>query len=90
MRLLGKRHQLRMKSDNDYRARVCEKLKDRKTFLGKKHSEETKRKMRDSSKGKGIGKTNSQFGTRWINNGVTCKKIKTTEQLPIGWQLGRK
>jgi hypothetical protein len=60
------------------------------TFTGKKHSEESKRKMSESSKGKGTKEKNSQFGTRWITDGIENKKIKKDEQIPDGWKLGRK
>jgi hypothetical protein len=59
------------------------------TFEGKSHSEETKQKISKSSKGVGIGKSNSQFGTCWITNGVENKKIKKNEILPNEWILGR-
>ncbi len=60
------------------------------TFKGGKHTEETKEKMRESSKGKGVGSANSQFGTRWITDGSTVRKIKKNEDLPYGWTYGRK
>lgn len=61
-------------------------------WSGLNHSAETKKKMSLSSKGKGIGKSNSQFGTCWITNGVENKKIKKTELnnfIELGWKLGR-
>ncbi len=64
--------------------------KGRKTFLGKKHSEETKLKMKKS---KNVGKQNSQYGKCWIKNGyesfrIDKKQIK--EYLDKGYCLGRK
>jgi hypothetical protein len=62
-------------------------------FKGKIHSKETKAKMSESSKGIGIGKNNSQYGTCWITNGVKNKKIKKEEidiYLKTGWFKGRK
>lgn len=35
------------------------------------------------------GEANSQFGTMWINDGITAKKIKKTEDIPEGWEKGR-
>lgn len=35
------------------------------------------------------GKINSQYGTRWITDGVLNKKIKNTEKLELGWYYGR-
>ena len=63
------------------------------TFKNKKHSEETKKLMSESSKGNGVGETNSQYGTCWITKDGINKKIKKedleTYQLD-GWVKGRK
>lgn len=58
-------------------------------FLGKKHSEETKQKMR---KPKNIGSANSQFGTCWVTNGIPIKikKEQLDEYLLMGYRQGRK
>lgn len=56
-------------------------------WTGKKHSEETKQKLR---KPKNIGVNNSQYGTMWITNGVENKKIKKESEIPHGWYKGRK
>jgi hypothetical protein len=62
-------------------------------WKNKKHSEDTKEKMKELMKGKGIGNKNSQYGTCWITNGVVNKKIKK-EDLDIfiqeKWIKGRK
>ena len=61
-------------------------------WTGKKHSEETKKKMSEAKKGKGTGKVNSQFGTCWITNSIENKKIKKEElnsYLEKGWKKGR-
>jgi hypothetical protein len=42
-------------------------------WLGKKHTEETKHKMRKS---KNVGESNSQYGTCWITKDCVNKKIK--------------
>jgi hypothetical protein len=63
------------------------------TFRGKTHSEETKQKMSESSKGMGIGESNSQYGTCWITKDETNKKIKKEDldtYLNEGWVKGRK
>lgn len=60
---------------------------------GKKHSEETKKKMSESSKGMGVGETNSQYGTCWITKDGINKKIKKEELVSFvqkGWERGRK
>lgn len=63
--------------------------------LGIPHSEETKKKMSESSKGKGIGKTNSQYGTCWIYH-IELKENKKIKKEDLdlyslqGWIKGRK
>lgn len=59
------------------------------TFSGRKHSEETKQKMR---KPKNVGSANSQFGTCWVTNGtpVKIKKEQLDEYLIQGYRRGRK
>lgn len=60
------------------------------SMLGKKHTEETKQKMRKS---KNVKDKNSQYGTCWITNGQEDKKIKKTELdtwLRQGYTKGRK
>lgn len=61
----------------------------RGNFTGKKHSDDTKNKMRLSSLGKHDGEKNSQFGTMWITNGVINKKINKNDFVPNGWNKGR-
>lgn len=63
------------------------------TFTGKKHTEETKKKMSEAKKGKGTGKNNSQYGTMWITKDGINKKIKKEELntfISQGWEKGRK
>ena len=60
-----------------------------KTFKGKKHKEESKRKIGLSNSIKQKGEKNSQFGTCWITNGTENKKIKKGDTIPNGWRLGR-
>lgn len=59
-------------------------------WKGRKHSEETREKMR---KPKNIGNCNSQYGTCWITKNDTNKKIKKDDlntYIKDGWVLGRK
>tara|TARA_R110000868_G_scaffold76573_6_gene220185 strand:- start:13769 stop:14341 length:573 start_codon:yes stop_codon:yes gene_type:complete len=66
---------------------------DHKTFEGRSHTEKTKEKMGESMKGKGVGKSNSQYGTCWITRDGLNKKIKKgdlNDYLDMGWVKGRK
>ena len=56
---------------------------------GKKHSQETKRKIGNKNKINSKDINNSQYGTQWITNGVENRKILKTLSPPIGWKLGR-
>ena len=60
------------------------------SFLGKHHTEETKQKLR-GPRPNSTGSKNSQFGTMWICNDETfeSKKIKKTDEIPVGWRKGR-
>lgn len=60
------------------------------TFINKTHSEETKRKIGNANTLKQSGSSNSQFGTRWITNGLENKKINKTDSPSKGWEFGRK
>lgn len=59
------------------------------SFKNKKHSEKTKRLMSDKASQR-TGDKNSQYGTMWITNGFTNKKIKKTELIPENFEKGRK
>jgi len=62
-------------------------------FAGKQHTEESKQKISEASKGKGIGESNSQYGTCWITKDGSNKKIKKDDldiYLNKGWVKGRK
>lgn len=59
-------------------------------WLGKNHSEKTKKLLSKLKKNTGIGDKNSQFGTCWITNGKETKKIKKIDlYLYPEWELGR-
>jgi hypothetical protein len=58
-------------------------------FLGKKHTEETKKIIGLKSSVSQKGNKNSQYGTFWITNGVSSKKIKSDQDIPEGWFKGR-
>lgn len=52
---------------------------------------EAKKKRRDTFKeiNHQQGKRNSQYGTMWITNNLSNRKIKKDEQIPPGWKKGR-
>jgi hypothetical protein len=58
-------------------------------WTGKKHKEESKKKIGEANSVKQKGEANSQFGTRWITNGSENKKIKKEQPIPTGWKFGR-
>lgn len=60
-------------------------------WLSKTHSIETKAKMSEKAKLR-VGEKNSSFGSMWIMNIEThgSKKIKKTDEIPVGWVKGRK
>jgi len=74
-----------IKQDPSFLKRVASR-----SFLGKTHKEESKRKIgvKNSEHQKGIG--NSQYGTCWITNGIKNAKVKKDAPIPDGWWKGRK
>ncbi len=48
-----------------------------------------KRKQTFARNGHSVGEKNSQFGSMWITDGVSNKKIKSGNAVPAGWRLGR-
>lgn len=58
-------------------------------FLGKNHTQEFKQKMSSLMSEKQSGQKNSQFGSMWITNGSSNKKIKKNDSIPEGWYRGR-
>jgi len=86
----------KLQNDKTYREKfitnvkngLLEKYKNGwKPWKGRKHSEETKEKMRNADR---TGAKNSQYGTCWITNGKENKKIYKDHLIPEGWRLGRK
>jgi len=100
----GLKHGEKIKNDEEYRTNYSKKIsdankrrhlrgdlktwKDVYDWTGKSHRPETIEKMKNSKKGHGVGATNSQYGTKWITNGINNKKIKKEEKLPEGWKYG--
>lgn len=90
------KHLKRLFEDKEYKKNFSEKVKKyyrehgHGTFKGKTHSELSKKKMSLAKKGKYNGINNTQYGTCWITDGVSSKKIKKGDNIPKGWKLGRK
>lgn len=101
----------RLNNDPEFKKQYIEKIKRTKhspesiakrashpgSFTGKKHTEETKQKMSQTSKKNGSqkGTRNSQFGTCWIfnDNLKQSKKIDKNDLqtwIDNGWNKGRK
>lgn len=62
------------------------------SFLGKSHSDETKKKMSEKISLKAKGENNSQFGTCWVTNNQHTIKIKNSDlnsYLSNGYIRGR-
>ena len=59
------------------------------TWTGRTHSKESKLKMSEAKKNKYNGNKNPQWGTMWITNGITNKKIKKEGLIPENWYKGR-
>jgi hypothetical protein len=59
-------------------------------FKGQKHTQETKSTISKKAKERLKDKTkNSQFGTKWITDGIYNKKINSSDDVPDGWRYGR-
>lgn len=58
-------------------------------FRNKQHSVKSKNKMAKSHEGKHSGTKNSQFGTMWITDGISNKKINKKQEIPEGYTKGR-
>jgi len=100
----GNATSLKLKNDPEFRKRhqkiVSENMKKAHQlgkiippdWTGKKHKEETKRKIGIKNSIKQSGINNSQFGTCWITKNGNDKKIKKEylqEYLSEGWIKGR-
>lgn len=57
------------------------------SFLGKRHTEETKAKLRGHNRQ--AGSKNSQYGSMWINNGTINAKQSANKPLEEGWSAGK-
>ena len=59
------------------------------TFLGKTHTEETKKKIGLKNAKHQKGKGNSMYGMMWITNEQESTRINKGEPIPEGWRKGR-
>lgn len=88
---------LRMQNDDYnqwFRAKISNGLKlyyqnHDSVWIGRKHKEESKRKIGEKNSVYQKGSGNSQYGKMWITNGVENKKIKKEDSIPDGWYKGR-
>mgnify|MGYP003644093940 CR=1 FL=1 len=74
---------------------ISEFMKGNEHWLGKRHSEESKKKIGEANSIYQSGRGNSQYGTCWVYNSVLkqSKKIKKEELqywIDQGWLKGRK
>lgn len=87
---------MKRKNNPEYAKSINEKIsksnKGNCTFLGKKHTDETKKKIGSSSSKHQKGKNNSQYGTIWVSDPDTGekKKISKDDTIPEGWIKGYK
>lgn len=70
--MLGKKHS---KERNEYMSEI--QLGDKNHFYGKKHTEDTIKKISETNK------------TPWITNGTESRKLKSNEVMPESWYFGR-
>ena len=76
---------IELKSDRDsdwfktFSKNLSESLKGNTNFFGKKHREETKKRIGIKNSIKQKGSRNSQYGLVWITNGIENRKVKKRE-----------
>jgi group I intron endonuclease len=58
-------------------------------WIGRKHSDETKKKMSEAKLGRCDGKNNPAFGSHWINDGIKNIRIYHSTPMPDGFVRGR-
>jgi hypothetical protein len=100
LKIMRKRFKEKEEKNPEYKIERIKKIRDtnfKKTGSyngrkGKKHSNETKKKIGEKNSINSLGSNNSQFGTMWIFNVLLKinKKIKKNEETPIGWEKGRR
>lgn len=96
----GDIHKQKMKDEeysDEWKKRVSESMKkyyreNGSHWKGKKHTEETKKRIGAKTSKAQTGNKNSQYGTRWIHSLSEKRsiRIKKEDPLPEGWSEGRK
>ena len=77
------------KEDSEKGFKRVHELYPQGTFLGKTHTEETKKKIGLKNAKHQKGKGNSQYGKMWITNEQESTRINKSESIPEGWRKGR-
>ena len=86
------------KHDKQYRAEQSLKISARMKlhyelndshWLGRHHTEESKRKIGEKNKLSLLGSANGMFEQKWINDGISNSLIHKLENVPVGWMLGK-
>ena len=85
-------------NDPEFKTRVSKSISESKkkyfqdnpaNFKGKTHSKKAKQSIGEKNSLHQSGGGNSQFGSRWITNGIINQKIKKEMPIPDGWWAGR-
>ena len=100
----GLKHAERMKNDEEYRKKCNKKTSESNKkryqlgtikswkynydWTGKNHKPETIEKIKKANKGRGLGELNTQYGTRWITDGINNRKIKKDDPIPPNFKFG--
>lgn len=92
LKIQRQRYQTRLKNDPELYQTVVNRLKEvsKDTFLGKHHSDESKKSIGIKNSINQSGTNNSRYGTCWITNEKESKTIQKGDLIPDGWRLGRK
>ena len=89
----GRKRIEELKKDPDWvkntSLKISRALKGKQIWLGKAHTEDTKKKIGLANSKSQSGKKNSQYGTMWITDGKKNAKIKADDVIPDGWRKGR-
>jgi hypothetical protein len=79
----------RFKAITNYRNNQKFLIAGKTSFLGKKHSNKTKKTIGTANSKHQKGSGNSMYGMMWITNGCETTKIRKTDLIPNGFRKGR-